>query len=77
MVTVESATTPLDLNTVELLQAAMDLLQRYRWKGNIRELRNTVERLIIMTPGDTIDLADLPGAVRSPSSSPSASASAR
>ena len=47
-------------------QAAMDLLQRYRWKGNIRELRNTVERLIIMTPTDTIDVADLPGAVRNP-----------
>ena len=31
--------------------AAMEALQRYRWRGNIRELRNTVERLLIMTPG--------------------------
>ena len=46
--------------------AALEALQRYRWKGNIRELRNTVERLIIMTSGDTIDVSDLPGAVRSP-----------
>ena len=44
--------------------AALDALQRYRWKGNIRELRNTVERLIIMTAGDTIDVADLPDSVR-------------
>jgi two-component system nitrogen regulation response regulator NtrX len=44
--------------------AAMDVLQRYRWKGNIRELRNTVERLIIMTPADSIDLADLPESIR-------------
>jgi two-component system, NtrC family, nitrogen regulation response regulator NtrX len=44
--------------------AAMDVLQRYRWKGNIRELRNTVERLIIMTPADTIDLPDLPESIR-------------
>jgi two-component system nitrogen regulation response regulator NtrX len=44
--------------------AAMDLLQRYRWKGNIRELRNTLERLIIMTPSDAIDVADLPESVR-------------
>ena len=43
---------------------AMDVLQRYRWKGNIRELRNTVERLIIMTPADSIDLADLPESIR-------------
>ena len=40
--------------------AALEALQRYRWKGNIRELRNTVERLIIMTAGETIDVADLP-----------------
>src|SRR5262245_50612287 len=51
--------------------AAMEALQRYRWKGNIRELRNTVERLMIMTPGETIDVADLPSVVRSPSSAPS------
>ena len=49
-----------------ITQAALDALQRYRWKGNIRELRNTVERLIIMTAGDTIDVADLPDMLRSP-----------
>jgi two-component system nitrogen regulation response regulator NtrX len=46
--------------------AALDALQRYRWKGNIRELRNTVERLIIMTGGEAIDVTDLPEIVRSP-----------
>ncbi len=51
---------------------ALETLQRYRWKGNIRELRNTVERLMIMTPGDTIDVSDLPGAVRSPGPAPAA-----
>jgi two-component system, NtrC family, nitrogen regulation response regulator NtrX len=49
-----------------ITQAAMDTLQRYRWRGNIRELRNTVERLHIMTGGDTIDVPDLPSAVRAP-----------
>src|SRR5688572_27268403 len=44
--------------------AALDYMQRSRWKGNIRELRNTVERLIIMTPGDTIDVDDLRDIVR-------------
>jgi two-component system nitrogen regulation response regulator NtrX len=44
---------------------AMDALQRHRWKGNIRELRNAVERTIIMTPGETIDVDDLPESVRS------------
>ncbi|MBI3263591.1 MAG: sigma-54-dependent Fis family transcriptional regulator, partial [Acidobacteria bacterium] len=50
--------------------AAMDLLQRHRWKGNIRELRNTIERLLIMSPNDLIDASDLPGSVRADSRPP-------
>jgi two-component system nitrogen regulation response regulator NtrX len=34
---------------------AQEMLKSQRWKGNVRELRNTVERLIIMAPGETID----------------------
>jgi two-component system nitrogen regulation response regulator NtrX len=49
--------------------AAMDALQRYRWRGNIRELRNTVERLLIMAPGDVVRLEDLPAEIRSGESS--------
>ena len=52
--------------------ASLDALTRYRWRGNIRELRNTVERMIIMTGGDTIDLTDLPETVRSPAAWPAA-----
>jgi len=59
-----------------ITQAALDALARYRWKGNIRELRNTVERLIIMTGADTIDLPDLPDTVRSPSSGGKSTAAA-
>jgi len=44
---------------------AMDALQRYRWRGNIRELRNTIERVLIMTPADVVRLEDLPPEVRS------------
>jgi two-component system nitrogen regulation response regulator NtrX len=50
-----------------ITSAALDALTKYRWRGNIRELRNTVERMIIMTSSDTIDVADLPESVRSPS----------
>jgi two-component system nitrogen regulation response regulator NtrX len=39
-------------------------MQKARWKGNVRELRNTVERLLIMTPGDAIDVDDLRDIVR-------------
>jgi DNA-binding NtrC family response regulator len=34
------------------------LLQR-DWSGNVRELRNTVERLVILSPGTTIDISVL------------------
>ncbi len=34
---------------------AIDLLKRYPFPGNVRELRNLVERLIIMTPDPTVD----------------------
>jgi two-component system, NtrC family, nitrogen regulation response regulator NtrX len=40
--------------------AAMERLTQHHWRGNIRELRNFVERIIIMTPGDQIDVMDLP-----------------
>ena len=43
---------------------ALEYLQKARWKGNVRELKNTVERLIIMTPGDTLDVDDLRDIVR-------------
>ena len=56
--------------------AALEALQRHRWKGNIRELRNTVERLMIMSAGDTIDVADLLEIVRSPQAAGRASGGA-
>src|SRR5687768_10553871 len=46
--------------------AALEHMQKARWKGNVRELKNTVERLIIMTGGDSIDVSDLPGSIRNP-----------
>jgi two-component system nitrogen regulation response regulator NtrX len=44
---------------------AMDALQRYRWRGNIRELRNTGERLLIMAPSESVRVEDLPAEIRS------------
>jgi two-component system nitrogen regulation response regulator NtrX len=44
--------------------AAMEALQRHWWRGNIRELRNAVERLMIMAAGDVVRLDDLPAEIR-------------
>lgn len=38
--------------------SAMALLSAYAYPGNVRELRNLVERLVILTPGQTIDEDD-------------------
>jgi two-component system nitrogen regulation response regulator NtrX len=43
---------------------ALEYMQKARWKGNVRELKNTVERLLIMTPGDSVDLDHLRDVVR-------------
>ena len=40
--------------------AAMEKLKQQHWRGNIRELRNFVERLVIMTSGDSVDAAEIP-----------------
>jgi len=44
----------------KLTKRAMAVLQDYGWPGNIRELKNLVERLVILTQSPTIDADDLP-----------------
>jgi two-component system response regulator PilR (NtrC family) len=44
--------------------AAMDALTEYYWPGNVRELENAVERAVVLCKGDTIDVGELPQAVR-------------
>ena len=39
-------------------------MQRYPWPGNLRELRNVIERAVILAPGDKIDVNDFPESLR-------------
>jgi two-component system response regulator HydG len=43
----------------------MDLLMRYDWPGNIRELENCIERAVILARGEVIAPADLPLPIQS------------
>ena len=45
---------------VEITDTALQKLQAYLWPGNIRELQNMVERLVIMTSGNSITEKELP-----------------
>jgi NtrC-family two-component system response regulator AlgB len=38
---------------------ALDVMRRYNWPGNIRELRNVIERAVILSSGDKIEARDL------------------
>src|SRR5437016_10706552 len=44
--------------------AAADLLEHYSWPGNIRELKNVIERTMILSPEGDIDASYLPEEIR-------------
>jgi formate hydrogenlyase transcriptional activator len=43
---------------------AMDTLMHYPWPGNIRELQNCIERAVILTNGDVLEIPPLQCRVR-------------
>ncbi|MDX1440654.1 MAG: helix-turn-helix domain-containing protein, partial [Rubricoccaceae bacterium] len=45
-------------------EEALSRLQKLDWRGNVRELRNVVERLLILSEGDKIVAADVDRYVR-------------
>ncbi|CAN5743369.1 sigma-54 dependent transcriptional regulator [soil metagenome] len=44
-------------------KAAVALFQTLRWPGNVRQLRNIIERLVVTIPKSVIDLEDLPASL--------------
>lgn len=43
--------------------AALELLTRYTWPGNVRQLRNTIERMIVLSGGGVLTAADVPAEI--------------
>jgi Nif-specific regulatory protein len=54
------------LSNLTISEAAMEKMSRYNWPGNIRELRNAIERAVVMGDGKTIQPEDLPIAASLP-----------
>ncbi len=45
---------------------AMDILKGYSWPGNIRQLRNCVRTMMVMSDSSTLDVGDIPAEIYQP-----------
>ncbi|MDF2546977.1 MAG: hypothetical protein K0R93_1875 [Anaerosolibacter sp.] len=53
----------LNKNIIGMTDAAMEICKAHQWKGNVRELKNVIERIIIFQENECIDIDDLPHSV--------------
>jgi len=53
-------------NIKKIEPQAIQILLKYPWPGNIRELQNVIEQAVVFTESDTITLEDLPEYLREP-----------
>lgn len=60
-----------------LAPEALEAMQRYSWPGNVRELENALERAVILTKGDAVQLSALPERIVEPKSDPLVSEAAQ
>jgi DNA-binding NtrC family response regulator len=47
---------------------AMQIMADYTWPGNVRQLKNLIESMVVLAPGREITASDIPAEVREPSS---------
>lgn len=50
--------------TIKISDEVMDLMLQYPWPGNVRQLENCIERLVIMADRDRVNAEDLPFEIR-------------
>ena len=55
----EKAAEELSITPPILMDDAIGLLQRFEWHGNVRELKNVMKRLAVLTPGPSITMPDV------------------
>ena len=58
-------------NVKHIDHQALSALKLHRWRGNIRELKNAIEKAVIMSEGETLTLQDLQMSISLPDNSPS------
>lgn len=52
-----------DTRSISFTPQTLELLSKYDWPGNVREVANLVKRLSVLSPSDTIDLYNIPDAL--------------
>jgi two-component system response regulator AtoC len=52
--------TKLKKNITGISSKVMEQFMTYPWPGNVRELENVIERAILLAPGNTLEMSDLP-----------------
>ncbi len=57
-------------------QSAMKLLENYSWPGNVRQLRNAIERMVVLSDGRRLSAQDVPPEIAAASASAPAAAPA-
>jgi len=63
-----------NLNLKTISPEAMEVLHKYEWPGNVRELENSMERTVLLSKGDVIEVSDLPQKIAEGKSRPVVSA---
>jgi two-component system response regulator HydG len=57
---IKESNTALKRNVKQLSPEVLDVFRKYDWPGNIRELKNIVKRLVLLSKGETAIKEDLP-----------------
>jgi DNA-binding NtrC family response regulator len=58
------------LEKLRLPESLIPYFSRYHWPGNIRQLQNAIERIVVLCPGDEITVAGLPEFLQQPVTQP-------
>ena len=54
----------LEKSTLDISDEALEILVDYHWPGNVREVENIIQRLVVMAETDAIEVSDLPSLMR-------------
>jgi len=66
----ESAAEQFKKKAKRFSQSSLHALEEYAWPGNVRELQNAVQRAVVLSEGPSVEMWQLPTAVRSGSEAP-------